>query len=349
MTEDLWIKLKNTNKPILLYGIGNGADKIYNELRLNGINISGVFATAGFVREKVIYGFNLTDYDTVKKQIPEMIVLVCFGSNRSEVFSEIKRISAEQELYFPDVPVYGNDIFNLCYAKANKERLEKVYSLLADEKSRETFKNTVMYKLTGVCDYLYDCEVSANEPYESFFNLNNNETYLDLGAYTGDTVADFIKNTEDYNEIIAVEPNARSFRKLCENTENLKNITLINKYISDSKKLIEISKGKGRGTSAKAGGVTVETDYVDSIAKDKNITLIKADVEGEEIPMISGAGETILKCRPKMQIACYHRSDDLWTIPEAILDICPDYDVFIRHFPYLPAWDTNFYFVPKNK
>ncbi len=345
IAADLWTKLKNTKKPILLYGIGNGADKIYSELTANGIKISGVFSTAGFVRNKTVYGFSLTDYDTAKKLFPEMIVLVCFGSNRQEVFKEIKRISAEQELYFPDVPVYEKDIFNLSYAQKNKDKLLWVYSHLADGISRKTFENTVMYKLTGECDYLYSCEVSPDEPYESFLKLDSNETYLDLGAYNGDTVEDFIKRVSDYSEIIAVEPNPRSFRKLSENTTGIQKIALFNKYISDSKKFIEISQGKGRGTCAKKGGITVETDYVDSLACGKNITFLKADVEGEEISMLNGAKNTIISNKPKMQIACYHKSDDLWTIPEAVFNIRSDYKLYMRHFPYLPAWDTNYYFI----
>ena len=345
MLCDLWNKLKNPDKPIMLYGIGNGADKIYNELNRNGIKISGVFSTAGFVRDKTVYGFKLTDYDTIKAQYPKMIVLVCFGSNRAEVFAEIRRISNEQELYFPDVPVYESEIFNLEYAKKNRDKLEWVYSALADEKSKQTFKNIVMYKLTGECDYLYNCEVSPDEPYESFLKLNDNETYLDLGAYSGDTVEDFKKRVKAYKQIIAIEPNERSFKKLCENTSDTENIILLNKYISDTKKFIQISRGKGRGTARMTGGVTVETEFVDNISSSHNITFLKADVEGEEIAMLKGAEKTVSLMRPKMQIACYHRSDDLWTIPEAVLKLRPDYKLYIRHFPYLPAWDTNFYFI----
>jgi len=343
---DLWNYLKTSKKPILLYGIGNGADKIYNELQNNGIDISGVFSTAEFVRDKTVYGFKLTDYDSAKLKFPQMIVLVCFGTSRTEVFEEIKRISSEQELYFPDVPVYGNDIFDLEYVKNNEKRLKRIYSLLADEASKKTFENTVLYKLTGKCEYLYDCEVTQDEPYESFLKLSDNETYLDLGAYTGDTVNDFLSRVKAYNRIIAVEPNSRSFKKLSENTKELENILLVNKYISDSKRLIEISVGKGRGTSAKKGGVIVKTDFVDSICENDLITFLKADVEGEEIAMLKGAKETIIQSKPKMQIACYHRSDDLWSVPEAVLDIFTDYKIYMRHFPYLPAWDTNFYFIP---
>lgn len=349
MQFDLWSYLKTADKPIVLYGMGNGADKIYNELKNNGIEIDGIFATAEFVRQKTVYGFPLVDYSVIKQKFGSVIVLVCFGTNRAEVFEEINRISKEQELYFPDVPVYGEDIFNLQYAKENRKRLIDVYSRLADEKSKKTFENTVYYKLTGKCEYLYDCEVSVDEPYENFFKLDNNETYLDLGAYNGDTLLDFKSRVKNYKNIIAVEPNFRSFGKLKENTADFSNTEYVNVFISDQKKIIEISRGKGRGTAQIGSGVKVEADSVDNIVGDNLITLLKADVEGEEINMLKGAENTVKKCLPKMQIACYHRSDDLWTIPEAVLNITNDYDIYMRHFPYLPAWDTNFYFVPKKE
>lgn len=347
MNTDLWQYLKSADKPIVLYGMGNGADKIYNELKNNGIEISGIFATAEFVREKTVYGFPLVDYSVIKEKLGQMIVLVCFGSNRAEVFEEINRIAKEQELYFPDVPVYGDDIFTLEYAKIYKENLKSVYSLLADDISRKTFENTVLYKLTGKCEYLYKCEVSPDEPYDSFLKLTDNETYLDLGAYNGDTVLDFYNRTTSYNEIIAVEPSARSFKKLNENTEHIDNVQYVNEYVSDTKRMIEISKGRGRGTAKTGSGVEVLANTVDNIVDGRKITFLKADVEGEEIAMLKGAKNTIKNCLPKMQIACYHKSDDLWTIPEAVLKIAENYDVYMRHFPYLPAWDTNFYFVPK--
>ena len=327
MLKDLWTRLKETNKPIVLYGMGNGADKIYNELKRRGIEISGIFATAEFVRQKKVYGFDLLSYDDIKEKLGDMIVLVCFGSARQEVFCEVGRIAKEQELYFPDVPVYGTDIFDIDYVKANRQRLKAVYNSLADQKSKETFENIVMYKLTGECEYLYKCESSPDEPYSSFFTLADSETYLDLGAYNGDTVLDFKGRVAKYNKIIAVEPNERSFKKLCENTADLSDIVYHNVYISDSEKQIEISKGRGRGTAVKSGGVQVTANSVDNIINGEKITLLKADVEGEEVSMLKGAKNTIRENSPKMQIACYHRSDDLWTVPESVLEISENYDV----------------------
>ena len=74
-------------------------------------------------------------------------------------------------------------------------------------------------------------------------------------------------------------------------------------------------------------------------------SFIKADVEGSETAMLKGAESTILRCRTKMLIACYHRTGDLTDIPRAVCKIRNDYRIYMRHFPGLPAWDINYYFI----
>ena len=154
--KDLWNYLKDTNKPIVLYGMGNGADKIISVLDRYDIKISGVFASDGFVRPKTFHGCAVTDYKTAKEKFGDMIVLVCFGTALPDVLDNVKRIAGEQELYAPDVPVYGGTIFDMQYVFDNKKRLEQVYNCLEDDLSKNVFKNVVKYKMTGKIDYLLD-------------------------------------------------------------------------------------------------------------------------------------------------------------------------------------------------
>ena len=46
--RDIWSCLKNSGKNIIIYGMGNGADKIINELERLNINIYGVMASDDF-------------------------------------------------------------------------------------------------------------------------------------------------------------------------------------------------------------------------------------------------------------------------------------------------------------
>lgn len=343
--KDLWTYLKETQKPIVLYGMGNGADKIISVLNSYDIKISGVFASDGFVRKKTFHGFNVTNYTAAKQTFGDMIVLVCFGSALTEVLNNIKRISESHELYAPDVPVYGDTIFNMEYVKACREQLQNVYNCLADDVSKKVFENAIMYKLTGKIEYLFDCETPANEIYENILKLNNNETYFDLGAYRGDTVEEFLSNVSDYNKIIAVEPDAKTYNKLCLATENIKNIININACISDIDGEIAFDMSGSRGSNIGNGNALIKSVTVDALAKIAVPTYIKMDIEGAEIAAIKGAENTITNARPKMQIAAYHRSEDLILIPEKILKLRNDYKIYLRHFSCLPCWDMSYYFV----
>ncbi len=337
--------MKEATKPIVLYGMGNGADKIISALDRYDIKISGVFASDGFVRQKIFHGFKVTDYNTAKENFGDMIVLVCFGTALPEVIGNIRRIASEQELYAPDVPVYGDVLFNMEYVLDNRERLENVYNILADEQSKKVFENAVMYKLTGKIDYLFDCETQPCEIYENILKFSDSETYFDLGAYRGDTVEEFLSIVSGYNKIVAVEPDFKTYNKLCAATADIENISNINACVSDIDGEVLFDMQHSRGSSAGQGSGSMNSVTLDTLSKESAPTYIKMDIEGAEVAAIKGGADTIVSYKPKMQIAAYHRSEDLIAVPQAVLKINSDYKIYLRHFPSLPCWDMSYYFV----
>ena len=44
-------------------------------------------------------------------------------------------------------------------------------------------------------------------------------------------------------------------------------------------------------------------------------------------------------------ISLYHRNEDIFELPLLVKRINPRYRLFIRHLPYIPAWETNLYAV----
>ena len=345
MERELWQYLKTVKKPIVLYGMGNGADKIIKVLERYCIGFDGVFASDGFVRDKLFYGYKVTSYQNLKEKFGDMIVLLCFGSERPEVLENVRKIALEQELYAPEVPVIGEGLFDKSYVEKNKSGFEKIYSLLADEKSRQTFKNIIKFKLSGKIEYLFDCQVEKDEPYESFLKLNENESFLDLGAYNGDTVSDFIERVPNYSKIIAVEPDVKSYKKLIKNTETLRDIYCHNVCISNFSGMGNFGMRAGRNSGVSESGSQTVFTTVDDLLKNSSVGFIKMDVEGEEKKAIEGAVNTISQHKPKMLISCYHRTEDLISIPNTVFSIRNDYKLYIRHFPSLPAWDTAYFFV----
>ena len=344
MEKELWQYLKTTGKPIVLYGMGNGADKIIKVSEEKGIAFSGIFASDGFVRNKTFHGFQISSYGELKEKFGSMIVLLCFGSERPEVLENVKRIAAEQELYAPEVPVIGDGLFDKDYYNTHKNEFDDIYNRLADTQSRKTFLDIIKYKISGKTEYLFDCEVSRDEPFEAFLKLGSNETFMDLGAYTGDTVAEFLGRVTNYNKIIAVEPDKKSFRKLKLNTEGISDIRIENVAVGKNCGMFPFSMKGGRNSSS-GGENLIEFKSIDELSQNENITYIKMDLEGEEENAILGGRETIVKNKPKLLVSAYHRTDDFLRLPKAVLSIRDDYKIYLRHFKSLPAWDTNFYFI----
>ncbi len=337
---DLWSYLKNSQKPVVLYGTGNGADKVIDRLNADKTKISGIFASDGFKKGKIFRGFTVSAYSELAEKYPDMVIVMCFGSSRIEVMDTVKRLMEKHTVFVADVPVYGDNIFDLAFARENAEKIRKVYSLLNDELSKKVFENTILFKLTGKPHYLFEIETSRSEVF-SLLGLNDSENFLDLGAYNGDTVIEFAQNVKDYSSITALEPDSRNFRKLCENTGLLKNILCINGAAGEFCGKSSISSQHGRGVSLGAGNTEINTFSIDALGKKSPPTFIKIDVEGAEASVIDGGKSTISAFNPKMQIAVYHRSEDIFEIPLKIHKLCPSYKIFMRHHTYLPAWDTN--------
>lgn len=341
----MWNYLKNTNKPIVLYGMGNGADKILNKLYSLGISVNGVFASDDFVRNHSFRGFKVMTYSEAKEKFGDMIVLLCFGTQRFEVMELIKSISKEQELYAPDVPVIGSEIFDINYYNKNIKSISKVYNILEDNQSRYVFNNIIKFKLSGNIDYLLNCETQISEAYTNILKLNSNEIYMDLGAYKGDTIEEFLSHANGYKHIYAVEPDIKNFKKLVNNVSNLNNCECLNIGVSDAEKMCKFDMKFGRNTTISDRGTLTHINNIDGILKGNPVTYIKMDIEGQELNAIEGAKNTILKYKPKMLISCYHRTEDIYQLPMKVLSIRSDYKVYMRHYPYIPAWDTNFYFI----
>lgn len=344
---DLWNYLKTATKPIVLYGIGNGADKVVKRLNDDNVKISGVFSSSGFKKNKTYNGHTIKDYSTIKNELGDFIILVCFGSHLPEVMQNVKNLAKENELYIPDVPVAGDEIFDREFAIKYKSKLMEVYNKLADEQSKKVFENTVKFKLTGRPEYLFEIESSKSEAF-NILDLNANENFLDLGAYTGDTVAEFIQNCNSYDSIFAVEPDNRNFRKLLENTKFLNNVTCINAAVADKKGIQLMAANHGRGNSTSQKMVEVQTVCVDDICEQFSPTFIKMDIEGNELKAIEGGKKVIINTKPKMYIACYHTPFDLFEIPLKVLEYLPEYKLYMRHHPCFPAWDNNYIFKIKN-
>jgi len=244
----------------------------------------------------------------------------------------------------PVVPVFGNTVFDREYVEHHAEELENSRSLLFDKESKRVFDNMITFQFTGDMSYLFSSESSRKDALTDILNLNANEYMLDLGAYRGDTIEELLGLKGGYSRVIAFEPDRKSFEKLSAYAKSKENITLYPYAVwSEGKELVFSGGGGRQSTLGEGGKYTVEARDVDSVIGTNIVTYLKADVEGAEAEMITGASHLLLTQKPKLSIACYHKTEDLCTLIPMINKANPEYKIFLRHHPYIPFWDTNLY------
>ncbi|MCD7888878.1 MAG: FkbM family methyltransferase [Oscillospiraceae bacterium] len=333
--------LKSTSDPIFFYGMGDGCLKLLKIFDEYGIPCAGIFASDEFVRDKTFEGHKIHKLSDIEGQVEKFTIVLAFGAGYQELRDKIDSIEKKHRLFVPDMPVIGDGLFTKEYLRENFDKISAVYELLADEQSRICYEKLIEYKITGLLEPLRACESS---PKENILGLGSDEIYVDLGAYTGDTVLSFLEATGGkYQEIYAVEPDKRNFRKLLENTASLHGINLINAAIGAEDGVTRVLKGGGRKIRRSDNGIEIEVRSVDSILGNSGCSYIKMDIEGEEKAALIGAKNTVAKCSPKLNIAIYHRVGDLFELPLMVHEMNSGYKLYIRHYPYYPAWDTNLF------
>ena len=340
---DMWTRLKNTTKPVVIYGMGNASERLIAKLRSIGVEVKGVFASDGFVRHNDFLGYTVCSFDEMLALYPDMIVLVAFGSALPSVMDNIKRISSICETYAPCLSVVGDSYFDIEYVRSVEDKLRYIYSLLADDISRRTYENIVLYKLTGEIPYLSLAETPREEIW-SIISPSANDTYLDLGAYNGDTALEYISHNPDYARIIAVEPDKRNFKKLSKILADYRQISLYNMAGSNTEEILYFDNRGSRSSLLGSVGTPTPTISIDTLIGEGHVEYINIDTEGNELKVIEGGTRTISSLFPTMLIATYHKATDIVDIPLKVLSINPNYKLYMRHHPYIPDWDTNYIF-----
>ena len=349
--EDLWTHLQKTHKPVVIYGMGDGALKIMRVMERYNIPLRGIFASDGFVRGHSFEGFPVKHLADMEEEFGEFIILMAFAIHDAPTTEMIHRIAEKHEFYAPDVPVAGENLFTMDFYREHQKEFEEVYTWLADEQSRIVYRDILNFKVSGKLPYLIHCETSVEEAYANIIQPNEQEDYADLGAYKGDTIQELLRfSNGKINSICVFEPDRKNYKKLCLNVETMgltEKANLLNVAAYKESGTMLFSNKAGRQSAlSKTEGIETPVESLDNALNGARVSFVNMDVEGGEKEAIEGCRKTIETWKPKMLISAYHRSEDLYALPMQMRQICPDYRIFFRHYRYIPAWDTNLYCIP---
>ena len=252
-----------------------------------------------------------------------------------------------------DVALYSNIELSIMFVssarediKSNVKRYENIYNLIKEEDSKKIFKDLMSFR------YNFDLSSTKNnivdpigQYFEDFLDFQDNEVFIDIGGYDGQTSIEFIKYCPKYKSVYIFEPSEENILLAKDNLKGYPNTNLISKGLSNKKEILKFNSGSGSASSmSEQGTVEIIVDTLDNLVKEE-VSFIKMDIEGAEGLAIEGMKNHILNDHPKMAISVYHKVDDFWKIPEQIFAIRADYDIYMRH--YTEGTDeTVMFFIP---
>lgn len=224
------------------------------------------------------------------------------------------------------------------------EHIRRGLGLLESTESKEVYVNVLCNRIAphlSARSYEEMCVFPQYFYEHEGYRLGSQEVLVDCGAYTDDTLEEFLKICEigGFSHAYAFEMDKDNFLTLNSWVQGQKHgisekITIYNAGVW--KENGTLSYGKMASSDSFSifnprETVTADTVRLDDVLGDRRITLLKMDIEGAEKAALEGAEKLIKSQRPKLAVCAYHRIEDLWEIPIMLKNWVPEYSISIRH------------------
>lgn len=340
---------EHANLPVALYGGGKGCIWFIKLLKKYQVPISTIVDSSHMGAEGSISGIPLASTEYLEK-CPECIVIISALAYRKEIAEKVKELRGNHHIFVFDALL---EVLQNVYPDERREfyrnsqaDFQWLYHKLADDFSKQTLARIVEGAITSDCDCY--AEISNHSQYFPELILDNmadQEIFVDAGAYTGDSITDFVAAVKNkYKLVYGFEPDKNNFAK-CKKECSDERIRLYQYGVGKEKSTLFFSNESG-GTQTDEGAhfvkgkdngalEAIEVVSLDEVISDK-VTYIKMDIEGMELDALKGAERLIRENRPKLAISVYHKMDDIIEIPKYIYKLDMGYHLYLRHY-----WSHN--------
>jgi FkbM family methyltransferase len=353
-------------KRLVLFGAGNLGRKTLAGLRLVGLEPLAFADNNPELWSRVVDGLSVLSPERAAREYgKDAVFLITIwrgeASDRmAERESQLRALGCKRVLSFGPLFWKYSTIFLPHYAvdlpenvHRQRDQVLSVARLWADEDSRREYLAQLRWRLLFDFDGLPD-----PVQHQIYFPLDlcpvsSDETFVDCGAYDGDTVDSFIALTSgDFRQIVAFEPDPTNFEKLqrriSENRIRRPHIAIRNAAVGAERGRVHFTATGNESSFVGTGTLEVDCVTLDDALRDVTPTYIKMDIEGSELDALAGASQTITRHTPVLAICAYHRQDHLWRIPLLIHQMSDRYAFFLR--PHLvEVWDLVCYAVPVDR
>lgn len=222
--------------------------------------------------------------------------------------------------------------------KTHLEDLIWLYKSLSDYRSKMTLL-AVLFNWTDFnLSLLNDIREKGMQYYDpDLIPSGKDEIFVDVGAYTGDSILNFIgMYGKNYRKIYAYEPDRKNAEKLKQNTLEYSNIDIRRKGAGKAQGTWMVQQGSDPSANSLIQTDDSSADTVQIVALDADltepVTWIKMDIEGAEEDALLGCETIIRSHSPKLSICTYHGYEDIWKLPRLIDRMNPSYRFYMRYY-----------------
>lgn len=329
---------------IYIFGIGKKGKFIRRWLEYKCKKIAGFVSSDEYISDKVVD--NVPVYPISAFECGQRDCLV-IGASYS-FYNEIMPSIIERQIpnvFFVDSDEYSMAGFELKLVDLgidlSKEMLDiagfKVPNMFALNANTDMILSLDYEFCDLVWPYLGDDSRLIEGPYEyNNVKLKSDDVVLDCGANIGLFSA---RAASLGCKVYAFEPlpDIRKYLNMVKN-EYRNNVSVVPMAAGERQESCEMLWCKDNPGSSNIVGFetrNTETIDVDVISIDEfvnehkleRVDFIKADIEGAERLMLSGAKETLKRYAPKLSICTYHLPDDVTVLTKLIKEANPEYNI----------------------
>ena len=229
-------------------------------------------------------------------------------------------------------------------------KIQEVLAICGDERSKEVFRYlTDTWSMDDIPDDYFNRIMDQDQYFDKeLIHFDENEVFVDVGAYIGDTWEKFVSKCGGiYEKAHLFELDPHIYRRLMKHVGDIfsgpqggRGIVQCYPYgISDQCGVVRFTVGDSSSTVISADSQSMEENIclgkcvrLDDVLAGERVTFIKMDIEGAEMSALRGAETLIKQQKPKLAICIYHSPEDMLEIPLYIKSLVPEYKIYIRHY-----------------
>ncbi len=284
--------------------------------------------------------------------------IVLFGAGRWGIFyyNMLKKYNIGSIVAFCDNNKKGTMCMGLEVLSAEDayKKFPKAIFVITVSQDRMQMKKQLLslgVKEENIFIYLYTSKVFGMQYFDENIIKKSKlgGVFIDGGSLDLWDTRHFIERNKDFEKIYAFEPSRKNYgeclkvkSKFLNNDER---IEIVNKGLWSDARTLSFAENDGSSCLYDKGAEVVEVVSLDQYMQGREkVSFIKMDIEGAEMEALKGAKKTIIEDSPNLAICIYHKDEDILEIPNYILELNPNYTLYIRHYSCY-VWETVLYAV----